>query len=213
MKKRITVCCGGRGPDWATSEAYEVGRLLALNGIHTIYGGGKKGSMGGVADGVLDHHGEIVGFMPAILADKEIAHKGVEIGWKDTLSERKETMMALSDAFLVLPGGIGTLDELFDFWCQVKLGYQNKPIAILDTANYWWGLSAQLHAITSYGFAPKERTDFLEWIGSLEALDAWIRKVKDGRTQDRDTGVAGYDSDVGRGYPTRNGTPKPGSND
>src|SRR5690349_6963015 len=92
----ITVMAGGRGNDATTEEAYQVGKLLALNGELTIYGGGRKGSMGAIADGVLDHHGDILGYMPGILKDKEIAHPLVDITFVPTLAERKEMMFEKS---------------------------------------------------------------------------------------------------------------------
>lgn len=184
MKLLTSICvmAGGRGNDATTEEAYQVGKLLALNGVWTIYGGGRKGSMGAVADGVLDHHGDIIGYMPGILKDKEIAHPMVDITFVPTLAERKEKMFQQSDAFLCIPGAIGTMDELFDAWCRIKLGYNSKRLAILNTNGYWDSLFTMFQDVVGAGFAPADRMGFVEEIRSLPQLDAWIRSVKDGVT-------------------------------
>ncbi len=176
----ITVCTGGRGSPEMVAMAREVGRMLADNGIFTIFGGAKIGCMGAVADGVLEQGGQIIGYLPTILRDKEIQHPSAELFWVNTMSDRKKRMFERSDAFLVLPGAIGTMDELFDFWAQIKLGYANKRIAIFNYRSFYTQLYGQLAHMVEDGFMPQDRADILEWLYFPGQVDKWLASVAKG---------------------------------
>ncbi|MBK7404509.1 MAG: TIGR00730 family Rossman fold protein [Phycisphaerales bacterium] len=147
--RAIGVFCGsgpGNLPEYVDA-AREVGAALAAREITLVYGGGGKGMMGAVADGALSAGGQVIGVIPSWMVEKEAAHPGVQqmiqVG---TMLERKARMAELSDAFLVLPGGLGTLDELFEMatWSQLRLHGRVKPCGLLDVAGYYGHLSAWL---------------------------------------------------------------------
>ena len=151
----ICVYCGSRpGADPAFMEtARYVGRWIADHGGQLVYGGGHNGLMGGVADATLAAGGRVVGIIPQALVDKEWAHRGcTELHVVDTMHERKRMMAERSDAFLALPGGIGTLEELFEVWTWRQLAYHDKPIGILDTNGYYQGLVQFMQSAVSNAF-------------------------------------------------------------
>ena len=122
------------------AAAAEVGRTLAGQGVEVVYGGGKVGLMGAVADGALAAGGTVIGVIPRALEDAEIAHQGLtELIVVTSMHRRKETMAKLSDAFVALPGGIGTYEELFEQWTWGKLAIHAKPSIVLDTQGYFSG--------------------------------------------------------------------------
>ena len=158
---RICVFCGaspGFDPVHA-AFAREVGAALARRGIGLVYGGGRVGLMGAVADGALDAGGEVDGVIPRALVDRELAHTGLtHLHVVGTLHERKARMVELSDAFVALAGGIGTLDELSEVLSWTQLGLHDKPIAILDPGGYYKPLVAFLDRAVAAGFvAPADR--------------------------------------------------------
>jgi len=138
--KNITVFCGansGANPEF-TLIARKVGSLLAGRGIGVVYGGAKIGIMGAVADGALARGGRVTGILPHFLSAREIAHDGLtELVVVDSMHERKLKMYAMSDGFLVLPGGFGTMDELFETLTWAQLGLHQKPIGILNIGHYY----------------------------------------------------------------------------
>jgi hypothetical protein len=138
----------GARPDYADA-ARTLGRLLAERGIGLVYGGASVGLMGTVADAVLAGGGEAIGVIPRTLVDREIAHRGLtELRVVSSMHERKAVMAELSDAFVALPGGLGTLEELFEVWTWAQLGLHRKPVALLDVANFFEALAAFLdHAV------------------------------------------------------------------
>ena len=149
--KRVLVFCGsspGRLPEYA-ERAGELGSLLAQRGLATVYGGASVGLMGAVADAALAAGGEVIGVIPRRLVELEIAHAGLsELRIVETMHERKALMAELSDAVIALPGGTGTLDELFELFTWSQLGLHRKPIGLLDVADYWRALLAFLeHAV------------------------------------------------------------------
>ena len=177
--KRLAVYCGsslGRDPDFvATAEA--LGREMAARGIGLVYGGGRLGLMGVVADSVLQAGGEAYGVIPQALIDLEVAHTGLtELHIVETMHERKARMTDLTDAFVAIPGGIGTLDELFEAWSWNALGYHAKPFALLNVNGFWDGMIDFLDHVTASGFmSPARRAQLLvaDEIGELiEKLDA-----------------------------------------
>jgi hypothetical protein len=152
---RLCVYCGsqrGARPAYAALAA-ELGRALAARGIGMVYGGSNVGTMGVLADAVLAAGGEAIGVIPGSMVDREIAHSGLtKLHVVRTMHERKQLMAELSDAFLALPGGLGTLDELFEALTWAYLGLHAKPIALLDHDDYWRGLLAFLDHAMQEGF-------------------------------------------------------------
>lgn len=139
----LCVYCGSRPgarPEFAR-VAHEVGTWIGKHGGQLVYGGGHNGLMGTVADATLAAGGRVVGIIPKALVEREWAHKGCsELHVVDTMHERKRMMAERSDAFLALPGGIGTLEEFFEVWTWRQLGYHDKPVGLLNVDGYYDGL-------------------------------------------------------------------------
>lgn len=159
--RRICVFCGaspGRRPAYLELAA-SVGSGLAARGIGIVYGGGRVGMMGAVADAALATGGEVIGVIPRGLVDRELAHRGVtELVVVETLHERKSTMSSLADGFIALPGGLGTLEELAEVASWAQLGLHAKPIGLLGPDGYWDALTAWLdHAVDERFVAPEHR--------------------------------------------------------
>jgi len=178
--KRICVFCGSNAG--ARSEYAEAARALATvlaeRKLGIVYGGGNVGLMGVLADAALEHGGEVIGVIPQKLVDKEVAHHGVtELRIVETMHERKALMNDLSDAFLALPGGFGTLDEFFEVLTWAQLGFHGKPCALLNVAGYYDGMLTMLdHAVTERFLRPAHRelviadTDPLRLLQRLSAF-------------------------------------------
>lgn len=163
--RSICVFCGsspGNRPDYM-DLAREAGRLIAQRQLTLIYGGGKVGMMGAIADSALAAGGRVVGIIPQMLLDREVGHRGLtELRVVSTLSERKLQMGLMADAFLTLPGGIGTMDELFEAWSWAQLGLQRKPNGLLNFRGYYDGLVQYLDLAVSEGFQrPQHRAALL----------------------------------------------------
>lgn len=158
MKKRIAVFCGsaeGKNPIYH-EHAKEIGAILAKNGIELVYGGGGIGMMGLVATSVLSHSGKVIGVIPTNLHERELAHKEItELHVVSNMHERKMKMYELSDAFLILPGGIGTLDEFFEVYTWSQLGIHHKECFILNSNGIYSHLLHHLKKITDEGFLDK----------------------------------------------------------
>jgi uncharacterized protein (TIGR00730 family) len=171
--RRVCVFCGasaGRDPSHA-SFAREVGAALAGRGIGLVYGGGRVGLMGALADGALAAGGEVHGVIPRRLVDRELAHAGVtELHVVDTLHERKARMAELSDAFIALPGGLGTLEELAEVLSWAQLELHRKPIGLLDPQGYYRPLLAFLDAAQEAGFLGARHRALLMVEEDLDAL-------------------------------------------
>ena len=136
----VCVYCGSRpGADPAFAEvADQVGRWIGAHGGQLVYGGGRSGLMGVVADATLAAGGRVVGVIPRALVEREHAHRGcTELLIVDTMHERKRLMAERADAFLALPGGIGTFEEFFEAWTWRQLGYHDKPIGLLNQNGYY----------------------------------------------------------------------------
>jgi uncharacterized protein (TIGR00730 family) len=149
--QRVCIFCGsspGARPAYAEATA-EVARLLAGEGICVVYGGGHVGLMGVLADTAMAAGGEVIGVMPQALVDREIGHTGIsELRVVGSMHERKAVMEDLSDAFIALPGGAGTLEELFEIYTWAQLGLHDKPCGLLDVEDYFSGLVGFLdHAV------------------------------------------------------------------
>jgi len=163
-QRRICVYCGsspGRRPDYIDA-ARSLGRTLVDRDYGLVYGGAKVGLMGGVANAVLEAGGEVHGIIPESLVDKELAHDGLtELHIVPSMHARKMLMADLSDGFIALPGGIGTLEEIFEIWTWAQLGYHAKPYAFLNAAGYYDRLIAFLDHQSNEGFVRKELRDDL----------------------------------------------------
>ena len=171
--RAVCVYCGSSvGADPAYLEVtQELGRTFAGAGITTVYGGAAVGLMGALADAALAAGGNVVGVIPQQLVDREIAHPELtELHVVNSMHERKALMADLSDAFVALPGGIGTLEELIEVYTWAQLGLHAKPIAVLNTLAYYEPLVAFLdHAVTQ-GFLPAARRESLIVAPDPEAL-------------------------------------------
>jgi hypothetical protein len=153
--RAVGVFCGSSaGVDPAyTTAARQLGELLAQQNITLVYGGAQVGLMGSVADAALAAGGRVIGVIPRLLMKKEVGHTGLtDLRVVQTMAERKEVMMDLSDAFVALPGGIGTLDELFEVWTATQLGLQAKPCGLLNVQGYFDQLLAFLNHAVAQGF-------------------------------------------------------------
>ncbi len=160
--ERICVFCGsnpGANPAYAEAAA-DLGRLLAGRGLTLVYGGGHVGLMGVLADAALAAGGRVTGVIPEALAAKELAHRGLtDLVVVGSMHERKALMSELSDAFIALPGGIGTLEEWFEVWTWSQLGFQPKPCGMLNVAGYYDHLLAFLDHMTAERFlSPPHRS-------------------------------------------------------
>ena len=173
--KRLAVYCGSSmGSDPAFAEtARLLGQEMARRGIGLVYGGGRLGLMGVVADSVLRSGGEAYGVIPQALIDLEVAHTGLtELHIVQTMHERKALMTDLTDAFVAIPGGIGTLDELFEAWSWNALGYHAKPFALLNVHQFWDGMIQFLDHVTTSGFmSPARRSQLLVADSIDEVID------------------------------------------
>lgn len=155
IMKSIAVFCGSNQGNNSlyTIHAKMIGRLLAQNGIILVYGGGNKGLMGTVADAALEKNGEVIGVIPEKLRSWEHAHQGLtQLFVTEGMHERKKMMYELCDAAIVLPGGFGTLDELFEMLTWNQLAIHDKPIFILNTAGYYTDLFQMMQVMHQNGF-------------------------------------------------------------
>jgi uncharacterized protein (TIGR00730 family) len=146
------------------ATAYDVGRGLAERGVELVYGGGGGGLMGRLSQGVLDHGGHVYGVIPTFMVEREWARvhePGVELHVVGTMHERKAMMTERAQAFLTLPGGLGTLEELFEVWSWGTLGLHAKPVGILNTLGFWDPLVETLRRVTSHGFMAEATFDAL----------------------------------------------------
>jgi uncharacterized protein (TIGR00730 family) len=171
----------GHDPAYAALAA-SVGTELARRGIGLVYGGGRRGLMGAMADSALTAGGEVIGVMPRSMAEREWAHHGVtELVLCDSMHERKALMTERADAFVALPGGLGTLEEIFEVWSWRQLGFHAKPIGFLDAGGFWAPLLGALRGIVGSGFLPASTLDDLavapDLPGLLEALQERLRSI------------------------------------
>jgi uncharacterized protein (TIGR00730 family) len=171
--KALCVYCGSSGRVAAPyrEAASELGMRLAAAMIEIVFGGGRVGLMGLVADAALAGGGQVTGIIPARLRDAELAHLGVsELVIVDSMHERKRLMAERADAFAVLPGGIGTLDETFEMLSWKQLGLHDKPIYLVDIDGYWTTLRTLLDDIVERGFAPAKTRRLLQTVSTVAEL-------------------------------------------
>jgi uncharacterized protein (TIGR00730 family) len=175
----VCVYCGsspGASPAYAQATE-QLARALVAHGLRVVYGGAAVGLMGLLADTAMGAGGEVVGVMPQQLVDREIAHRGLtDLHVVRNMHERKALMAELSDGFVALPGGIGTLEELIEVYTWAQLGLHDKPLAVINTNGYYDGLAAFLDHALHEGFLPPASRERLTVAPDPEALLAgWVR--------------------------------------
>jgi uncharacterized protein (TIGR00730 family) len=169
--KRVCVYCGSAvGDDPAYRNAAEkLGSILAGSGIGLVYGGGRVGLMGVLADAALKAGGEVIGIIPGHLHAREIGHQGstrlIVVG---SMHERKQKMFELADAFAILPGGLGTIEEVMEMITWRQLGLHDKPIFLIDAAGYWAPLVALFDHVIARGFARPDSRDLFRVLKRVE---------------------------------------------
>jgi uncharacterized protein (TIGR00730 family) len=171
--KRLAVYCGSATPaDPIYIEATRaVGRALAARGISVVYGGGKLGLMGAIADSTLEAGGEVIGVIPDALVNMEVAHRGLtELHVVRTMHERKQAFTDLADGFLTLPGGTGTMDELWEALSWAQLGYHAKPVGLLNVAGFYDGLLTFAATMADVGFLRPQHQGLLIASDTLDDL-------------------------------------------
>jgi uncharacterized protein (TIGR00730 family) len=162
--RRLAVYCGSAAGSSAVfaDATRATATAMVSSGVDLVYGGGRLGLMGLVADTVLEGGGRVYGVIPRALVNLEVAHTGLtELRTVETMHERKAAMTDLADAFLALPGGIGTLDELFEAWSWNALGYHKKPFCLLNVEGYWDGMVEFIDHATTSGFLSAQRREQL----------------------------------------------------
>ena len=171
--KSVCVYCGSSDqvdPAYRAA-ATRIGRALAERGLTMVYGGGRIGLMGLAADACLAAGGTVIGIIPDFLQQREVDHPGVkQLIVVGSMHERKQRMAALADAFLVLPGGLGTLDEFFEILTWKQLGLHAKPVILLDVAGYWQPLRALLDHLITANFVRKEMRALWEVTTDVESV-------------------------------------------
>ncbi|MDH4742503.1 TIGR00730 family Rossman fold protein [Sphingomonas sp. CBMAI 2297] len=171
--KRVAVYCGSASPaDPVYIEAARhVGRTLAQRDIGIVYGGGRLGLMGAVADAALEAGGEVIGVIPELLVNAEVAHRGcTELHVVATMHERKARFTDIADGFINLPGGTGTMDELWEALSWAQLGYHTDPVGLLNIAGYYDKLVEFWQHMGKVGFVRPQHQDMLIVDGTLEGL-------------------------------------------
>lgn len=161
---KIAVFCGsstGNNPTYR-DEAKKLGEFFGNNGIDLVYGGGKVGLMGTIANAVLATGGKVIGVIPEYLKEKEIAHSGLtELFVVADMHKRKAKMASMADAFVALPGGAGTLEEIFEAWTWAQLGHHSKPCAFYNTNGYYQHLFAMITSMKDSDFLKAEYAEML----------------------------------------------------
>jgi len=170
---RLAIYCGSATPSDPVyvENARFVGRTLAERGIGVVYGGGRLGLMGAVADAALEAGGEVIGVIPQALVDAEVAHRGcTELHIVRTMHERKQAFTDISDGFVTLPGGTGTMDELWEAMSWAQIGYHAKPVGLLNTAHFYDGLIAFVKTMGEVGFLRPQHQGLLIIDDQLDGL-------------------------------------------
>lgn len=171
--KRLAVYCGSATPadPLYIESARHAGRTLAERGIGVVYGGGRLGLMGAVADAALEAGGEVIGVIPDALVGAEVAHRGcTELHVVQTMHQRKQLFTDLSDGFVTLPGGVGTMDELWEAISWAQLGYHSKPVGLLNVAGFYDQLIAFKEQMVAAGFIRPQHAGILVHDDRIAAL-------------------------------------------
>jgi uncharacterized protein (TIGR00730 family) len=175
MVERVCVFCGSRNglAPLHRRQAERLGRLIGEAGLALIYGGGDIGLMGACADAAVTAGGRVHGYIPERLLQREVGHRGItELVLTKDMFERKAKMIAAADAFIVIAGGLGTLDEFFEVLTLRQLGYHDKPIVLVAEGGYWEPLGALLAHVVEAGFADRSIETLYEVVASVDgAID------------------------------------------
>lgn len=175
MIESVCVFCGSRPGSDARylAAARRFGELAGRAGLEVVFGGGRVGLMGAAADGAMGQGGRVTGLIPLRLLEREVAHEGIsELIVTDGMFDRKAEMIARSDAFVILPGGLGTLDELLEVLTLRQLGYHEKPILLVDTGGYWAPFTALVEHVVATEFAGTSASSLYEVVEDAEAAIA-----------------------------------------
>lgn len=170
---------GGK-PEYRDAAA-AVGKALAQAGLRLVYGGGDVGLMGRAASAAAEAGGTVLGIIPGFLIAREGHLDGVDIRIVETMSERKKQLIEESDAYIILPGGTGTLEEVFDVVSRQQLGLHDKPIVFLNTAGFWVPLIGLIEHTVSEGFTPQDLADHIDLVDGPEAAVAHLGELLEGR--------------------------------
>jgi hypothetical protein len=169
--RRVAVFCGsanGSNPAFI-AEARALGAAIAAAGLGMVYGGASAGLMGAIADAALAAGAKVIGVLPAVLMQKEIAHPSLtKLELVETMHQRKARQVELADAFLVLPGGYGTMDEMVEVVTWAQLGMHTKPCILINTAGYWDGLLAFLDTAVAAGFVKAKNRELVQVAANAE---------------------------------------------
>ncbi|MCZ6453818.1 MAG: TIGR00730 family Rossman fold protein [Alphaproteobacteria bacterium] len=179
----LCVYCGSsdRGPAAHRQAARAFGLELAERGVRLIYGGGRTGVMGTLADAVLEGGSSVVGVIPDFLMRHEAGHEGVtQLEVVATMHERKARMAELSDGFVVLPGGLGTLDELFEIVTWKQLGLHTKPIVVVNSTGYWDDLRVMIDGIVATGYARPESAELAVFVSDINDVFPTLARLPAG---------------------------------
>lgn len=184
--KNIAVYCGsapGFDPNFMTA-AYELGESLASEQIGLVYGGASVGLMGAVANGCLSKNGSVTGVLPTFLKKKEIEHSGLgKLILVETMHERKRVMFDLSDAFIVLPGGFGTMEEFFEIITWSQLGLHNKPVVLLNWNGFYNPLVQMFRTMVESGFLKKENAALVQVLENSQDLLPTLQNYSPSKTE------------------------------
>ncbi|MEQ9123209.1 MAG: TIGR00730 family Rossman fold protein [Alphaproteobacteria bacterium] len=182
MASRRSVClfCGsrfGHAPVFKDAAAY-VGRTVAERGWRLVYGGGAVGLMGVAAEAALKAGGDVIGVIPDFLRAREVGHAGLtDLIVTDGMHDRKQIMFNLATAFVVLPGGVGTMDETIEILTWKQLGNHRKPIVVVDLEGYWGPLLGALEAAVQAGFMSQDTLELLQVVDSVDAAMAIVAET------------------------------------
>lgn len=171
--KSLCVYCGSsdRGRPAHHDAALRLGRIMAKAGIRLVYGGGRIGMMGRIADAVMEGGGEVIGIIPQFLEQVEVGHSGVtQLIVTENMHDRKQKMAEMSDAFLIMPGGLGTLEETFEILTWKQLGLHQKPVVIADIGGYWRHLTELIDYMIDESYAKPENRALFQVIDSVDEL-------------------------------------------
>jgi len=184
MAKLSSLCvyCGANegGDPKHRAAAERLGKTMADQGIGLVFGGGRVGLMGVIADTVMASGGEVIGVIPEHLHDIEVGHEGLtKLHIVDSMHTRKQLMFELSDAFVVLPGGLGTLDETFEIITWRQLGLHDKPVILVDNNGYWQPFEKLIHHVIDNGFARASSADLFTIVKSTDEIIPTILAAPD----------------------------------
>lgn len=176
----ICVFCGSKNgsPSSHVEFAKSVGLWLANHRVDLVYGGGSTGMMGVLADAVLSAGGKVIGVIPHSLATTELMHSGVaDMRIVNGMHERKATMHSLSDAYLALPGGLGTMEELFETLCWAQLKFHSSPIAVLNSEGLYDPLFQLLSTMLEHDFVSAEHLKLVTQLQNFSEVESWFRSI------------------------------------